>query len=192
MVIKKRELIDLTQLAYGDDWKGIIPSGGGCDEWIRLYLLQRKVTRDVLDQLEGRLTGLAEEGEVIKLHILPLKDVWRASPDAKCLAALTLYRELQAEGVINGATFGADSSTCGSTDDNRAAAVQTEVTVLPANRCRSPVVPLMVFSGRRAAAYSTCAPFPARSPHQLMQVMEVTTTARMSILLRTSPWRPHR
>ena len=62
IVISETDLVDLTALAYGDaedaEWKGIAPSPGGCDEWVRLYLLRRCVTKDVLEQLEGRLTGV--------------------------------------------------------------------------------------------------------------------------------------
>ena len=41
----------------------MLPSAGGCDEFIRLYMFRREVERDVLTELEGRLTGLREEGD---------------------------------------------------------------------------------------------------------------------------------
>ena len=65
-VISENELIDLTGMAYGEKWQGILPSAGGCDEFIRLYMFRRVVTSDVLHELEGRLTGLRQEGERIK------------------------------------------------------------------------------------------------------------------------------
>lgn len=44
-----------------------------------------------INELEGRLTGLPEEGERIKLHLVKLNDLWRSCPDAKALSALTLF-----------------------------------------------------------------------------------------------------
>jgi hypothetical protein len=38
---------------------------------------------------------MKEEGEHIKLHIVPLMTLWHVTPDVKALSALTLYRELQ-------------------------------------------------------------------------------------------------
>ena len=69
----------------------MLPSAGGCDEFLRLYVFRRPVEREVLTELEGRLTGLRSEGERIKLHIVPLQDAWKISPDAKLLSCLTLY-----------------------------------------------------------------------------------------------------
>ena len=102
LIITEEELVDLTELAYAGKWKGMLPSAGGCDEFIRLYMFRREVERDVLTELEGRLTGLREEGERIKLHIVPLKDCWRQTPDAKALSCITLYEKLVAEGKLPG------------------------------------------------------------------------------------------
>eukprot|EP01047_Picozoa_sp_COSAG01_P019207 COSAG01_NODE_1061_length_11887_cov_151.517557_13_plen_207_part_00 len=35
IVIEESELVDMTELAHGDRWRGMVPSGGGCDEFIR-------------------------------------------------------------------------------------------------------------------------------------------------------------
>jgi len=100
IVISENELIDLTAMAYGDKWQGILPSAGGCDEFIRLYMFRRVVDTEVLHELEGRLTGLRQEGERIKLHIVPLEDVWKMTPDVKALSCLALYDRLSLEGKI--------------------------------------------------------------------------------------------
>ena len=102
LIISEEELVDLTELAYAGKWKGMLPSAGGCDEFIRLYMFRREVERDVLTELEGRLTGLREEGERIKLHIVPLKDCWKMTPDGKALSCLTLYEKLAASGKLPG------------------------------------------------------------------------------------------
>jgi ADP-sugar diphosphatase len=111
IVISEDELIDLTELAYEGKWKGMFPSAGGCDEFLRLYMCRRKVEPDVLTELEGRLTGLREEGERIKLHIVPLEDCWKLSPDAKLLACLALYDRLKAVGKLAEPTFDAAPSS---------------------------------------------------------------------------------
>ena len=98
--ISEDELVDLTELAYGDDYKGIIPSGGGCDEFIRLFVCRRTVKPEVLSELQGRLTGLLEEDEHIKLQIIPASDMWLATPDAKALCALALFDCLRAQGRL--------------------------------------------------------------------------------------------
>jgi len=92
------ELIDLTQLAWSDKFPGILPSPGGCDEFLRLYLYRRTITRSELDSFEGKATGELEEGEMIKLKVLPLEQLWLSTADAKALTALLLYNKLKEQG----------------------------------------------------------------------------------------------
>ena len=63
-------------------------------------MFRREVERPVLKELEGRLTGLREEGERIKLHIVPLGEAWKLSPDGKLLSCLALYEKLQQTGQL--------------------------------------------------------------------------------------------
>ena len=44
--------------------------------------------------------GARSEGELIRLRLHLLSTAWRLTPDAKALCALTLYRELQADGTL--------------------------------------------------------------------------------------------
>lgn len=77
------------------------PSVGACDEFIPLFLCQKRLTRRHLDWLRGRATGLRDEGENITLEVVPLSDAWkRGARDAKTLAALMLYEGLSREGRI--------------------------------------------------------------------------------------------
>jgi ADP-sugar diphosphatase len=84
-------LIDLTSLAYGNDFKGIYSSGGGCDEFLRFYLLKKKISKEKLKELEGKSTGL--EGEFIQLKILPFSTVHKHCSDVKLLTSLFLYEK---------------------------------------------------------------------------------------------------
>jgi hypothetical protein len=85
--------IDSLQ-AYGDRYRGMYPSVGGSDEFIRLFLFKENVTHEKLVELEGKLTGAAEEGESICLKLVKLSELWKFTSDAKALSALALYREL--------------------------------------------------------------------------------------------------
>jgi ADP-sugar diphosphatase len=52
-VARSEQLVDLTGLAFGEKWRGLMPSAGGCDEFIRLYLFQQEVTPEQLQTFEG-------------------------------------------------------------------------------------------------------------------------------------------
>lgn len=78
----------------------MIPSAGGCDEFIRLFAFRRAVEPAVLQELQGRLTGLLSEGEHIKLQIIPLNELWHTTPDAKALSALSLFHSLREQGKL--------------------------------------------------------------------------------------------
>lgn len=84
--IHEKDLTDLTQLAFSDRaTRGMCPSPGGCDEFIRLMYYERSVTMKELDTMRGRLGGLAEEGEVITLQIVEFDSIWQTCSDAKAL-----------------------------------------------------------------------------------------------------------
>ena len=100
IVIGEEELVDLTELAYGDQYRGIFPSTGGSDEFYRMFVFRRAVEPEVLTELQGRLTGLLAEGEYIKLEIIPLADLWKSTPDAKALCALALFDCLKKQGTL--------------------------------------------------------------------------------------------
>lgn len=112
--IQTHELVDLTALALGipelgeapestpgvPPIRGMYPSPGGCDEFLRLYYYGKDVARAELDALKGKLSGNIEEGEVITLEVVPLEQLWRRTADAKALSALLLFKELLAAGMI--------------------------------------------------------------------------------------------
>lgn len=113
--IKEEELVDLTELAYGDQYRGVYPSAGGSgkmfitksklviiivyrlDEFLRLFACVKHMDKSEIDELEGKLTGLREHGENITLKLVSFKDAWKESPDAKLLSSLTLYQALKSK-----------------------------------------------------------------------------------------------
>jgi ADP-sugar diphosphatase len=81
--------------------KAMYPSPGACDEFIPLFLYQKRVPRSQLDEWRGKLTGLREEGEKITIKLAKLEDLWKeGGQDAKALAALALYNGLRKEEEI--------------------------------------------------------------------------------------------
>jgi len=87
--IKEEELFDLTDMAYKDRFPGMYPSAGGCDEFLRLFLYRRFMSNRAIEALKMAQGGV--ESEIIKLKLVPVKDLWLESPDSKALSALYLY-----------------------------------------------------------------------------------------------------
>ena len=107
--IPAEELINMTELALpkssSDDeeqlQQGVYPSAGGCDEFVPLFLWQKRIPREQMKEWQGKLTGLRDHGEKITLMLSPLEKVWRVGGrDAKVLAGWALYEGLRREGRI--------------------------------------------------------------------------------------------
>lgn len=107
--VRQDELIDLTSLAVHSTQessgealqKAVYPSAGGSDEFIPLFLCQKRMPRKEIEELQGKLTGLRDHGEKITLKVVPLENLWKEGlRDGKTLAAWALYKGLQQEGKI--------------------------------------------------------------------------------------------
>ena len=107
--IRKDELIDLTGLALQDSLapeskhleRAMYPSAGGCDEFIRLYLWEKEIDRQEIEDLKGRLTGLRTQKEMIEIRLCRYEELWReGTRDAKTLAAWALYEGLKRAGKL--------------------------------------------------------------------------------------------
>ena len=85
------DLVDLTEMVQGGKGhKGVWLSPGGSDEFMRFFLYRKKWPMAEIEALEGKLTGLRESGELIKLTVLPYDDLI-AAPDGKTLCPIALY-----------------------------------------------------------------------------------------------------
>jgi 8-oxo-dGTP pyrophosphatase MutT (NUDIX family) len=107
LVVKDEDLIDLTALAFQDEdnaeelQKGVYTTPGACDEFVPIFLYQKRIARRELDGYRGKLTGLRGEGEKITLKVVRLGDLWKeGARDAKTLSAWALYCGLKKEGRI--------------------------------------------------------------------------------------------
>ncbi|KAL9132532.1 MAG: hypothetical protein Q9175_006296 [Cornicularia normoerica] len=107
--VPANELINMTELALSSATsdheehlqQGVYPSPGGCDEFVPIFLWQKRIPRDQMKEWQGKLTGLRDHGEKITLMLCPLEKVWRqGGRDAKVLAAWALYAGLREEGKL--------------------------------------------------------------------------------------------
>lgn len=98
--ITEEDLADLISLIYGDRFKGVFPTAGGSDEFLRLFAYRQKVNREYLASLQGKCTGLACENEQITLKVVKLDDLVHEAPDAKALSALMLYCMCRAKNLL--------------------------------------------------------------------------------------------
>ncbi|KAF3003762.1 hypothetical protein E8E13_009900 [Curvularia kusanoi] len=106
--IPASELLDLTNLALQQSEisepsmkNAMYPSPGGSDEFIPIFLWEKELDRQEIEDLRGKLTGQRTQGEMITLHLVRYDDLWReGARDAKTLAAWALYEGLNREGAI--------------------------------------------------------------------------------------------
>jgi len=85
--IKEHELLDLSNTL-------LYPSIGGCDEGIRFMLYKKNVTSEFLSDLNGKITGNFEEGEVIKLKIIKYENLHIECDDMKAMTSMLLVERL--------------------------------------------------------------------------------------------------
>ncbi|KAF4403975.1 hypothetical protein G4B88_014431 [Cannabis sativa] len=95
------DLIDLTAFLDPSTGCSVIPSPGGCDEELSMFLYRGKVDKGVIAQLEGKETGLRDHGELIKVRVVPYAKLWRMTADAKVLTAIALYEMAKREGFLS-------------------------------------------------------------------------------------------
>ncbi|KAL2818430.1 hypothetical protein BDW59DRAFT_175169 [Aspergillus cavernicola] len=110
LTIPQGELVDMTSLALqsmGEQsdgetlQQGVYPSPGGSDEFIPLFLCNKRMPRKDIEALQGKLTGLRQHGEKITLKVVPLKDLWKEGiRDGKTLAAWALYMGLKRDNKL--------------------------------------------------------------------------------------------
>ncbi|KAJ2803282.1 hypothetical protein H4R20_002956 [Coemansia guatemalensis] len=96
LVVRPEDLIDLTPpdsevAGSSGGLRGLYPSAGGCDEFIRLFACEKRVSEDELSQLRGKLSGLRNDGEFITLRLVRLCDLWKQCRDMNATAAAYLW-----------------------------------------------------------------------------------------------------
>ncbi|CAN6208906.1 unnamed protein product [Urochloa humidicola] len=94
------DMVDLTALLNPATGGRMLPSPGGCDEEIGLFLYRGRVDEETIRSLQGKETGLRDHGELIKLRVVPYSQLWRSTADAKALCAIALYEMAKREGLL--------------------------------------------------------------------------------------------
>lgn len=85
------ELIDLTDFWWKGSTPGFAGSCGILDERIRLYAIERDVTREQLHMMDGKNQTYVDENEWIRTVVLPYEEAAHQFIDGKNLIALFLY-----------------------------------------------------------------------------------------------------
>jgi ADP-sugar diphosphatase len=85
------ELIDLTDFWWKGSTPGFAGSCGILDERIRLYAIERDVTREQLRMMDGKNQTYVDENEWIRTVVLPYEEAAHQFVDGKNLIALFLY-----------------------------------------------------------------------------------------------------
>ncbi|CAN8096104.1 unnamed protein product [Discula destructiva] len=106
--IPANELINMTELALQNSEhaetnlrQAMYPSPGGCDESIAIFLWEKELDRQEIEDLRGKLTGLRKQSEMITLRVKPYEDLWKeGARDAKTLAAWALYEGLNRSDIL--------------------------------------------------------------------------------------------
>ena len=96
IVVPEKDMFCLTDWAYaGTGHKGMYPSVGGCNEYLKLYAWETSMGadefKDLLSKTNDRTFGEESEGELIRIRVIPLDSLAKEAPDAKSLSALALY-----------------------------------------------------------------------------------------------------
>jgi ADP-sugar diphosphatase len=99
-ILPQEELLDLTALALQNSQikesslqNAMYPSPGGSDEYMPIFLWEKELDRQEIEDLRGKLLGVRTQGEMITLRVCPYEDLWReGARDAKTLAAWGEHR----------------------------------------------------------------------------------------------------
>ena len=99
--VSSEELIDLTAFYYSKNEEGFAASCGLLDEKIRIFAVERNVSKEELSRLDGKEQSYTEEEEWIRTEVLPYEKAARLFVDGKNLIALFMYeRYLESKGRL--------------------------------------------------------------------------------------------
>jgi len=98
--IQEDKLIPLTGSGKkGEDAVGVYSSAGLLDEELRFFAHIEEIDEKALEEWKGKLTGLRDEGEKIKLGVMDFDDLWKVR-DVKAVCAWGLWKGMKQEGSI--------------------------------------------------------------------------------------------
>ncbi|KAL0246297.1 hypothetical protein GEMRC1_007509 [Eukaryota sp. GEM-RC1] len=93
------ELVDLVQSvsnSSGHRYPGIYMSPGGCDEYIKMYYCEKKMSMKEIDDVHNRLGGEGDH-EKIRCRIIAESDLLTTVADAKALCCYALLDKIRSK-----------------------------------------------------------------------------------------------
>ena len=84
IVMNETDLIDISPNGR------LCPSIGGCDEKIKYYAYIKDVTPEFLAELDGKIAGNFDEGEIIKIKLIDYETLHMECDDMKAMTAMLL------------------------------------------------------------------------------------------------------
>ncbi|MCK5851969.1 NUDIX domain-containing protein [bacterium] len=80
--------VNADQLVYLDEFSS---SCGGSDEVIKLYSCEIEMSKEKIEKLHGKITGVKHENEKLRVIIVPFDDMPKHTRDPKALLAYGCY-----------------------------------------------------------------------------------------------------
>jgi len=80
--------VSAEQLVYLDEY---FSSCGGSDEVIKLFSCEIEMSKEEIEKLHGKITGVKHENEELRVIIVPFDDLPRHTRDPKSLLAFACY-----------------------------------------------------------------------------------------------------
>lgn len=86
--IKSSDLIPLYPASEdGKDNRALVLSGGGCDEKMQLFKVEFEMSKEDIDALDGKITGLADSSEHIIMRLISTEQFTTVIDDMKSVLA---------------------------------------------------------------------------------------------------------
>jgi len=99
--INDSNIIDLSGLAFnenmGNHMKVCVADS---DENMHVFVYRASVSHAQLATFQNKLTGDVTPGQAFALKVVPLKNIWKETNDAKLLSTIYLYNILNSNGTI--------------------------------------------------------------------------------------------
>lgn len=70
-----------------------------------MFLYRGRVDKDTIAQLRGKQTGLRDHGELITVRVVPYRELWQLTTDAKVFMAIALHEMASRVGLLPPSTI---------------------------------------------------------------------------------------
>jgi hypothetical protein len=92
------DMVNLSKEAYGHtavhNDMGMCPSPGLSGEHVKIMYLRKEISKDHLLMMRKKFSKQREDGALVSLRVIPLRDLWKVSVDMKVMCALFLLQKV--------------------------------------------------------------------------------------------------